>query len=270
MKRICVICLAFGALFMSLCAMPVYAGVIGEVITTDIVTYIDEQPIPSYNINDYTYVIAEELAHYGFDVYWRAAERKLEIYEKGGEIPCCYPDAEKINLRKDATPKGQHAFDVYETDIVTTLNNEPVNAYNVDGQTLIQVDELSRFAYFSYDDTRREVKIDKTRYYADWLLSLAPPETYEIPEKNMIYTGSIDKNIYDSTGEIVPHGLGKLTEIAESTEGLQYTEIIETITKFENGEPYDAEMAYTYRKKTPHNGTDKRVRETFRFKGGTV
>ncbi len=268
MKRICAICLVFGVFFMGLCAMPVHAGIIGEVITTDIVAYIDEQPIPSYNINDYTYVIAEDLAHYGFDVYWRAAERRLEIYEKGGELPCCYPDAEKINQRKDAVKKGQHAFDVYETDIVTTLNNEPVNAYNVDGQTLIQVDELSRFAYFSYDDSRREVKIDKARYYADWLFSLAAQETYEIPGKHATYTGSIDKSIYESTGEIVPHGLGKLTEFVESTEGLQYTVQIETIAKFENGTPYDAEMEFTYQKKTPYNGTDKRVRETYLFEGG--
>ena len=268
MKRICATVLVLAIFFTGLFSLPVHAGIIGEVITTDIVTYIDEQPITSYNINDYTYVIAEELAHYGFDVYWRAEERRLDIYEKGGEIPCCYPDAYRVNRRKDATVKGLHAFDVYETDIVTTLNNEPVNAYNVDGQTLIQVDELSRFAYFSYNDSRREVKIDKARYYADWLFSLAPQETYDMPEKQATYTGSIDKNIYESTGKIVPHGLGKLTKTVESTEGLQYTEVTETITKFENGEPYAMEMAYTYQKKTPYNGTDKRVRETYTFQGG--
>ncbi len=268
MKKICAVYLALGMLFMSLFAMPVHAGIIGEVITTDIVTYIDEQPITSYNIHDYTYVIAEELAHYGFDVYWRAEERRLDIYEKGGEIPCCYPKAEMVNQKKDALKKGQHAFDVYETDIVTTINNEPVHAYNVDGQTLIQVDELSRFAYFSYDDSRREVKVDKARFYADWLLSMAPQETYNIPEKNATYTGSIDQDIYESTGEVVPHGLGRLTEIAESTEGLQYQEVTETITKFQNGTPYDGEMVYSYQKKTPYNGTDKRVRETYSFKGG--
>lgn len=42
--------------------------VIGEVLLTDIRTYIDGEPIKSYNIAGRTAVIAQDLADYGFSV----------------------------------------------------------------------------------------------------------------------------------------------------------------------------------------------------------
>ena len=41
---------------------------IGWVLHTDIIAYINDTPIRSYNIGGYTYVIAEDLIGYGFDV----------------------------------------------------------------------------------------------------------------------------------------------------------------------------------------------------------
>ncbi|MBQ4087749.1 MAG: hypothetical protein IJC78_05835 [Clostridia bacterium] len=253
--------IALGCLF----AVPAHAGIIGEVITTDIVTYIDEQPIESYNINDYTYVIAEELRDYGFDVRWLAAERRLEIFEKGGSIPNKYPSADLINVRKDSYEKGKHAFDVYSTDIVTTLNGETVNAYNVDGQTLIQIDELSRFAYFSYNDAKREVKIAKTAWYADWLYNQSAKNEISVPSEKAYGTVTFSGDAID--GKV--SGRGKLTEVYENKgEGLQFTETIETIGKFEDGKIYEPVVSYQYKKYVPYNGTDRRVRETYTFNGG--
>ena len=42
--------------------------IIGNVLSTDIVTFIDRTPIRSYNYQNHTYVIAEKLRDYGFDV----------------------------------------------------------------------------------------------------------------------------------------------------------------------------------------------------------
>ena len=61
-------------------SFPAHADVIGEVIATDITAYIDEQPIASFNINGFTYVIAEDLRSYGFTVLWDENARTLRIY----------------------------------------------------------------------------------------------------------------------------------------------------------------------------------------------
>lgn len=258
MKRFFMTLMMFVVLAGSMC-VPANAAVIGEVITTDIVAFIDEQPIASYNINDYTYVIAEDLREYGFDVRWDAAARRLDIHNRQDNRMQCYPSAELINVRKDEIKRGVRAFDVYETDIVTYLDNEPVNAYNVDGQTLIQIDALSRWGYFSYNDDRREVKINLAAFYTDWLYSLSTKETLMLPcdkeEGKITYSGTVQNG--------VPSGFGRITEEYEYTNGLQSTETYVTTTKFVDGAPYG--VLYHYGKKIPHNGSDTRVREYYKF-----
>lgn len=142
-----------------LCATSVYAGVIGEVLHTDIGTLIDDSPIESYNINDYTYVVAEDLEKYGFDVVWNGDARTLSIYRnihKGYEIAL---HKEKINIKKSDIPMRKHYCDVYETDIKTYLDGKEIDAFNVDGRTMIQVDHLAQYGEFYYDDSRRMVEI---------------------------------------------------------------------------------------------------------------
>lgn len=152
--------LFFIILLIGLFSVPTAsAAVIGEVLSTDIGSLIDDQPIESYNINDYTYVIAEDLRAYGFDVIWDGDARTLSIYHdvhKGYEITL---DKQKINIKKSDIPQRQHRFDVFSTDIKTYLDGKQITAYNIDGQTLIQIDELAQYGEFYYDDTKRLVDL---------------------------------------------------------------------------------------------------------------
>ena len=43
---------------------------IGKVYATDIVTYLDGMPMPSYNIGGKTAILVRDLAPYGFEVEW--------------------------------------------------------------------------------------------------------------------------------------------------------------------------------------------------------
>ncbi len=52
---------------------------IGYYYETDIVTYLDNVPIIAYNIGGRTYVHAEEMRKFGYDVVWNALERTLTI-----------------------------------------------------------------------------------------------------------------------------------------------------------------------------------------------
>lgn len=136
-----------------------YAKIAGEVLYTDIGVLIDDSPIESYNINDYTYVVAEDLEKYGFDVIWNGAVRTLHIdhnVHKGYEIAL---DKEKINVKKADIPQRKHYCHVYSTDIKTYLDGEEIDAFNVNGRTMIQIDYLARYGEFYYDNARRMVEI---------------------------------------------------------------------------------------------------------------
>ncbi len=43
-----------------------------KVLSTDIGCLVNMQPIYSFNVNNETYVVAEDLRSYGFDVVWEA------------------------------------------------------------------------------------------------------------------------------------------------------------------------------------------------------
>jgi len=258
MKKVCGWILAL-MIFFGTTYIEADAAVIGEVITTDIVAFIDEQPIDSYNINDYTYVIAEDLEGYGFITKWDASQRTLRIYRS--DLIRNFAAKETINILKEDIIPGRHAFDVFETDIKTFFGTEesPVNAYNVDGRTLIQIDELARYGYFSYNEERREVKINLSKFDTDWLYSLSSKTEISLPcaveEGQITYSGDVKDG--------KPEGFGTVTEEYKYTNGLNYDETYIYTTKFVENKPYG--LFYGYRKVVPYNGSDRRVREEIKI-----
>ena len=56
----------------------VYANekVIGKVLTTDIIAYIDGLAIPCYDISGKVGIIAEDLKNYGFDVIYSGKDNR--------------------------------------------------------------------------------------------------------------------------------------------------------------------------------------------------
>lgn len=132
----------------------------GVVRETDIVTFIDGSPIESYNYNDYTYVVAEDLANYGFDVKWDGEKRELAVTrEKFAFSP--YAGTFVNEKKTDKSSVGAAKFSVYPTDIKTYVNGEKSDAYNINGKTIINTDWLGLFGSCSYDDILRryDVKI---------------------------------------------------------------------------------------------------------------
>jgi hypothetical protein len=132
------------------------------VLFTDIITYIDGLPIQSYNINGNTAVIAESLDNYGFDVLWNAEKRSLSITRdlnetiKGGD-----------NVKQNTEKIGSRAMPVLETDIITYIENAVIKSYNINGQTIVYVDDIAIFAdTYVYDNDSRTLSLklssDKT------------------------------------------------------------------------------------------------------------
>ena len=54
-------------------------SVLGYYYKTDIVTYLDNKPITAYNIGGRTYIHAEQMRDFGYEVVWNADERTLAV-----------------------------------------------------------------------------------------------------------------------------------------------------------------------------------------------
>ena len=144
MKRI----FSLAAAVLMLCAilLPVSAVQVGEqvdwVLYTDIVTYIDGCPIRSYNIGGYTYVVAEELAQYGFAVEWLPSKKKLCILAQRTADPTQYVSS-FVPSEEEGKRPGEPILPVLHTDIVTEIRGQAVTSYNIGGFTCIGVDDLA-------------------------------------------------------------------------------------------------------------------------------
>ena len=130
--------------------------VIGEAGYTDIVAYINNQPIPSYNVGGYTVVIAEDLRKYGFDVVWDNGTRSLSIAPADDQS---FAAGTGIVYKYDGL--GVKFADVIQTDITTYLQGEPITAFSIDGSTMVPLNALKAYGEvsFSQELRRADVKI---------------------------------------------------------------------------------------------------------------
>jgi len=110
---------------------------IGNVLSTDIVAYIDDMPVVSYNVDGKTVVIVEELVKYGFRVAWDSETRKLIV--STDKLPVTAP--EYINETEDL-PIGTSVGEIYQSDIVTEINGREYESYNMNGQTVVVIEAL--------------------------------------------------------------------------------------------------------------------------------
>ncbi|SHH62531.1 hypothetical protein SAMN02745823_00531 [Sporobacter termitidis DSM 10068] len=136
--------------------------VAGNYYYTDIKTYLYYSPITSYNIGGKTVLDAEILNwHYGFDVYWHAATRRLDITDKGGTFNSLQAMSGELCRSAAGTP-GKVAGHYYKTDIATTLNGKEIESYNIGGRTCIVAEDMRSFGYdVAWDAGNRTLTITK-------------------------------------------------------------------------------------------------------------
>ena len=131
--------------------------VANSVLNTDIKAFIDGYPIRSYNIDGYTSIVVEDLNQYGFSVVYNNNERTLKIDNVNGAITSSYKHV--LNSK----PIGSKAMDVYYTDIRTYVKSKSTSGYlnaygyNVNGLTLIRIDNLDEFGNIVWDQNARTI-----------------------------------------------------------------------------------------------------------------
>jgi hypothetical protein len=127
---------------------------LGNVLNTDIKTYINGERIPCYNIDNKSVVLIADLRNYGFDVEFDESTRTSTV---------------KRNIEKKFTPiqgianntakPGTIAFSYLYTDIVAYVNGRLVESYNVQGNLAIFFSALGDYGTFQWSGNARTSKL---------------------------------------------------------------------------------------------------------------
>jgi len=139
---------------------------------TDIVATIDDHPVRSYNIGGNTAVVAEELAGCGFEVIWNASSRTLRILrDETRATPQVWPTYTAPALTQRI---GARAQPIYETDIVTYIADKAVRAFNINGETLVWMDDLAPFGTLVWRPDARVLALTLGDVLTDWSVRFDP------------------------------------------------------------------------------------------------
>lgn len=149
MKKTAVFILLINVLFATVTVSAKPGDIAGKIYSTDIVAYIDEMAVPSFNIGGKTVVIAEELEPYGFEVIWNGDKRTLDVNTKA------MPEIVPQHTPQKAAVSGRIVGDIYETDIVAYVNGMWVESYNIGGRTALVIEDMG-----SEDDEAKRMSRD--------------------------------------------------------------------------------------------------------------
>lgn len=141
----------------SISAMAYRNGnIIGTASYTDICASINGYGIASYNVDGYTYVIAEDLRNYGFEVIWNPSLRTLSITRNS----VYYPSVSYTQPFIVQSLVGEKSHNLLYTDIKTYVNNSPVQSYNINGRTIIRFDSLNAFGGVIWTAESKEILLE--------------------------------------------------------------------------------------------------------------
>ena len=135
MRKTILLAIALTVLF----GVNVYAksgDVVGDIYSTDILAFINDVPVPSYNIGGKTVIILEDLADYCVQCTYNDYLRTLLAYSLTWD-----PNLQKQVARGSA---GRVTGKIYETDIKTYVNGMPVQAYSLNGKMAVAIEDIGK------------------------------------------------------------------------------------------------------------------------------
>ena len=123
---------------------------IGNVLNTDIKTYIDGERIPSYNIGGRSAVLIKDLINYGFNSVYNDETRTSRVTHD--------PNKKKTpitSFEENTKKPGTVAFKYVYTDIIAYVNDKKVESFNIKGNLAIFFGDLRDYGTFVYNDVER-------------------------------------------------------------------------------------------------------------------
>jgi hypothetical protein len=198
-KLVSVICII--TLLFSITCINASAAKIGDVINyalpTDIVASINGYQLMSFNVDGLTYIVAEDLRHYGINVTYDNASRSLSL-ERNATVSSIAPHITNAKFWEIGTNKARK--NILFTDIVTNINGNPVNSYNIDGATIICFNDLSQFGQVIYDDDKREISLEIEGIEHNIVSYLAE---YMVEQTGQMYEESVNTAAKEAYGDHV-------------------------------------------------------------------
>lgn len=165
----------------------------GQIYSTDILAYVNDVPINSYNIGGRTVIIAEDLydndngVYYGFGGWYDDELRVLTIHSTG------YGGIDEYRVERGSV--GRVTGNIYETDIKVMFNEQYVPSYNIGGKTAICIEDLGLA-----DETSRN-------YEYGWSDYMCRYEWSQEKREIRLYTfmNHYDElfELYDNSGEFI-------------------------------------------------------------------
>ena len=125
------------------------------ILSTDIRSYVFGSEIESYNVNGSTCIVAEDLINYGFTVVWDGEARTLSITHPSDD----FTQTEKKNFGAKSGNIGEKLTETVPTDIITYVNGEEVDSFNIGGRTVIYIDALGVFGGVTWDGEKRTISV---------------------------------------------------------------------------------------------------------------
>lgn len=201
---------------------------IGDVLNTDIKTYIDGERIPSYNINGKSAVLIKDLKNYGFDSSYDNVLKKSTV---------------KFSPNKKFTPMtdfdeqtgkiGTVAFKYVYTDIVAIINGKEVESFNIKGNLAIFFSDLSIFGKIAWNNEKREsrltlstpvssISLNRTSasISVDDIIHLTPTiAPADATDKSVTWTSSNESVAMVGNGRVVGLSAGTTTITATASNG---------------------------------------------------
>ncbi len=160
---------------------------VGTCKYSDVVTLINNYPIPSYNMNGYTFVAVEDLANYGFYIHWDGNSQTLCIMRY---------NTKQVNpiqtYRDNPLDVGKKRFDMVKTDVrlyIGWYGYEIECLGGIPGKTLVNVDNLAAFGLVEWHPNEKAVKIwiDGLHIQPAPYIYTASSQTTYTPPSNTVY-----------------------------------------------------------------------------------
>jgi hypothetical protein len=163
---------------------------IAAALSTDITTSINDIPVPSFNVNGYSVIYADDLRAFGFDVIWNNDKRTLTLNRNPANKPETTSPDRPVN--QPSSVIGDPLYDAQYNDIIVYIGNRIVPSYTINGATAIYINDLDLFGEVQWKQDSRsiQVKLDNRK------LELEPVTVRNSRDlKKVSFTNNIVNNI---------------------------------------------------------------------------
>jgi len=192
--------------------------VVGKVLSTDIVTYIDGIQVPSFNINGRTAIVVENLNAMGlsFGVSYDDSNRMLtiagsDIYQTGGLGYFHFENS------VSSLPVGTPVMDVLYTDIKTVFNTAVLESFNIGGFTCIYSDDLAKqCGTYVWDEAARTVNVYRDGVYVPSISKVNSYHVLDADDSVITKSQTFDRWGKAATSHLIPNSDGSFTAVEVS------------------------------------------------------